>query len=1359
MKKFVKFFAIFLAALLVLGCPQNPESGKSSPSDDDVKTLTQKINIDSNDIDFGNVTITEDAEVNTAKKISNLNMGGKTLTVNVSGVTLVNVSNVKIIAAKGIGEGDFTIDNCKITDLKILGGGSNSIHVKNTNIEKVSVEKENVRLHLEDSTEIADVKVAVNNIKIEAEAGKKETPKIAALTIEASDKNKETSNIQIKNAVIDTVAVEKENVILSLAEDTKIAEVNISADNTSIQATSEDTTKAPVIENVKVDEKVETVEIGGGKIENLEVKITDTTESAPKIKITAPVEITEVKQLDKENKEVETKEITIIVPEEISEQIKLPEEVKTETITLINSEIVIDGIKRSYKTGEEFDITGAYAVYTYSDKSVTKTPLTNENATVEGFTTDTDKDTCDVTITYKDLTKTFSVKLNSDLSKINLSDMDIATVFNLTTGGAKDDYDTIIDITEKFNGILPEVGEKVQVSYKFTLSDDVDNLTAMLYTDDNGDWTYLDSSAKKLVASDIKAGTEVSGTLLFNFDVQRAKSIYIQFFCKHDKTFFMENGKGYPSETEHFIAQPCDDGIVIGLINFDSDYNNITVTNITSGISTGCRSNISALVIPFIEKDVPNYLEVSYNFTDYKIIKVTPTAGRDINDYVDFTKFNNSKLTTYYDSALDEFYASLDTEIKTLNDVFKKPEEITNACLSISAYVGNKEWTNTEYKAGTNVYFADNVYISKDGYFVDAEKYADNEEYADCEPYTGLYCNNKSYIGYTLIRDKNVFIPFLWGNNATEEDWKKYNNNFWSQLEISFSLPFYDSFYGTTFSITKGIQSPISYNPAGVDSTKNLDLEAELKNGIANVKEYISSEEELVSALMEAGMYVAQIFDNDDDYAVPVQELTLGNKRSLSKTPAAKNAYDAKDQVMKFLTSGIDAYAQIMKDIKEEKLKLTFDETLNYDELTLEQWFTIFGGIYNEVVTQIYGGVDISIPKEEKYWVNDRTEYSKTKLSDKEFFEIYPQGIPWYYDETGTYIVWHTKYYTEEEWNEYCKYPCTSYWNPDLGQSVWVWKGKEYTEPSDMFTEMNDRFGYNWDIDYNPVFGEPYVSIEIKNIIPGHYETKTKYQYIDSFETLMKDAERDSGIQFMTLFSILDKYISIKDLYLNLFADVDFDMANFKNEAFNLGTTAGTVGLDGNLYFGLVNFNDMIDELAEWSGDEYPYGTSPINALTLKLENATSVSATYSDVFGFLTEDLSENFLSGSFLDNSLELKSAICTSEGLGGIVTINLDTKADIGEFVTLFMNSIQIKQYEEGESNGSGVEVYGDDPFEYGELTDTVISKEDEEGFFKFDPTVLLNLIDSLTITVSDGTKNTLELNYTIEDIMAIIASFIQ
>ena len=196
-KGILKFsFIVVLLAFFLTGCPKISETGysdsvpqdqqtsqekdpeKEKDTDKDKEpekepekkelTLTEKIAAAKDSIDFENAEIGQDAVVSKALLIKNLNLNGKQLTLEASGIELENVQNAVIIVDEKVGEGDVTLTNCSIAKLEIYGGGANSIHINKSNIASVEVKKDNVRLALEESSKIEAVLVEAANTKIES---------------------------------------------------------------------------------------------------------------------------------------------------------------------------------------------------------------------------------------------------------------------------------------------------------------------------------------------------------------------------------------------------------------------------------------------------------------------------------------------------------------------------------------------------------------------------------------------------------------------------------------------------------------------------------------------------------------------------------------------------------------------------------------------------------------------------------------------------------------------------------------------------------------------------------------------------------------------------------------------------------------------------------------------------------------------------------------------------------------------------------------------------------------------------------------------------------------------------------------
>jgi len=172
MKKLVLAVAALVAmtAAVLTGCQQ---------------PATQTLNMNSvinqglsSEVDLSGLPCTADVTVTRAVTIKNGDFNGKTLTVNVSGVTLENAKNVNIVVSAEVGDGDFTVSGSEVSSLKVLGGGANSIHVKDTAVSVINIAKANVRVALEGKSNItklqvqkgitAKVEVNSNDVKIEA---------------------------------------------------------------------------------------------------------------------------------------------------------------------------------------------------------------------------------------------------------------------------------------------------------------------------------------------------------------------------------------------------------------------------------------------------------------------------------------------------------------------------------------------------------------------------------------------------------------------------------------------------------------------------------------------------------------------------------------------------------------------------------------------------------------------------------------------------------------------------------------------------------------------------------------------------------------------------------------------------------------------------------------------------------------------------------------------------------------------------------------------------------------------------------------------------------------------------------------
>ena len=219
-----KLACIFAIAVLFTGCPKS--TGANEVTDG---SLTERIDAAQTSIDFEGAEIAEDAVV--AKKITvkNLKLGGKTLTIEASGAELQNVSNAVIVIDQQVGNGDVTLTGCSnITKLVVNGGGSNSIHIKNSKVASVEVKKDAVRVAMEGDSQVEAVVVDAANTKIESE----ETITIKAITV-----NENVDKVTVKGGTVQKIEVKGSEQAQSTAQividgDTEIQNISGTTDVT-----------------------------------------------------------------------------------------------------------------------------------------------------------------------------------------------------------------------------------------------------------------------------------------------------------------------------------------------------------------------------------------------------------------------------------------------------------------------------------------------------------------------------------------------------------------------------------------------------------------------------------------------------------------------------------------------------------------------------------------------------------------------------------------------------------------------------------------------------------------------------------------------------------------------------------------------------------------------------------------------------------------------------------------------------------------------------------------------------------------------------------------------------------------------
>lgn len=251
------------------------------------------------------------------------------------------------------------------------------------------------------------------------------------IKLEVKKNTSETDDIVIDASQIETIEINKDGIRIVLKDkDTKVDEIIVSAENTTLDAEKKENDDAPVVETLTVTEDADNVSISGGKIENLVVETSEETaeEDKPVVTLTGETEITKIEG-----------DTTVYVTEEVKDTVKLPEDAKTEEVTekawtLYNT----DSVKKEYTVGDKFDYTNLAVKVTYSNGSIKVVPLTKDNCELVDFDTSI-AGTYTVSVKYTEkLIGSFEIKVSKPA---------------LTNGTAREYIDAALEILSDSKGM------------------------------------------------------------------------------------------------------------------------------------------------------------------------------------------------------------------------------------------------------------------------------------------------------------------------------------------------------------------------------------------------------------------------------------------------------------------------------------------------------------------------------------------------------------------------------------------------------------------------------------------------------------------------------------------------------------------------------------------------------------------------------------------------------------------------------------------------------------------------------------------------------------------------------------------
>lgn len=178
-----KFLFIALTAALLASCQNNPsdsDNNQNTPPQNQTVTLQSRLQSaepgTTIDLESEKLSVTDNGSytIDKALTIKNGDLKKATFTVKATGVKfeeMKNISNINV--AEEVGNGDFSVINCnEIDEINVNGGGANSIHIENTTVLRLIVQKNDVRIALKNNDTISVKNTLIfADCKLDAETG------------------------------------------------------------------------------------------------------------------------------------------------------------------------------------------------------------------------------------------------------------------------------------------------------------------------------------------------------------------------------------------------------------------------------------------------------------------------------------------------------------------------------------------------------------------------------------------------------------------------------------------------------------------------------------------------------------------------------------------------------------------------------------------------------------------------------------------------------------------------------------------------------------------------------------------------------------------------------------------------------------------------------------------------------------------------------------------------------------------------------------------------------------------------------------------------------------------------------------
>lgn len=256
MKKLL--FAFCAAIALFTGCQNDSSDDAASVQ----ISLKERINTarDGDVIDLGkaNLKIDESDSYTISKPltIKNGNVKNATFTVESDKVVFDSLMSINgVIVHEKVGNGDFTLQNCyRVSEVYVNGGGSNSIHIAKTIVEKLIVNKKGVRVALSNDGSSKVTKTMIfEDCKLDSE---NENNSFEKVIVEKAVKNLDLAGKTKVERIVSTESSDSESPSIKIIVSVEVKVV--AADSTvkkSIEKTDgneEFNKKEPAIEDTEI---------------------------------------------------------------------------------------------------------------------------------------------------------------------------------------------------------------------------------------------------------------------------------------------------------------------------------------------------------------------------------------------------------------------------------------------------------------------------------------------------------------------------------------------------------------------------------------------------------------------------------------------------------------------------------------------------------------------------------------------------------------------------------------------------------------------------------------------------------------------------------------------------------------------------------------------------------------------------------------------------------------------------------------------------------------------------------------------------------------------------------------------------